>query len=520
MSQVLEKAFLGTGCSLQQARRSRRYAQLLDQERCLEAQVAHDEAARAALFAGPLAVTVALNKRPIDRAPSAIAKLPPRARSIEQRAMFRLLGERIAAEAAKRLPAHIRRLAKRWHELEEFEQRALLIAFSAWLKTSEGDKPKTIEEDRANQPDERVLPAAYRPGRKGHPQPNCLGKAQLIAGFVHLARAEAFGCVPILMYDMARISVHRDICHETLKALVAMPGYNRKWAKRLRSAIAEEDKKLNQPSWQHAAVLIKLANGRWIMVDPNFRGVQELPEQRQLRSQLALLKRFAAVQPGVALLDGPRDLNGCSRKLRHKLKRNIEPARFVAELSLSKRLDLDRAVSAISQSPHFKAICESMRLTAFDRRKRGREGSVRWWLRWQITAFQAKGLRGSRTADGALKLVLQDVVDRLLETAIFAFDVVRYLESAMRLHPQREYQELGHFLATATVAHLAVNANRSAETEEVLVTENAGQFRLYHRMLELFNGGDSQGAWDAARALRSLPFRLGSVNRLLPKLQA
>ncbi len=520
MNQVLDKAFVGTGCTLQAALRSKRYAQLLSEELRLEDEVCDDPLATAALHAGPVPVTVCLNTKQGERAERAILKLPQVKRDPQRRALFRLLGERIAIAASNRLPLRIRRLAKRWGELEEFEQRALLMALSSFLETSDLDKPKTRDEDLANQPDERVMPAVYRPGRKGLPHPNCLGKAQLLAGFVRLTGAQAYGCTPILQYDQARLAIHIDICQATLEALESMPDYNRRWARKLRKAIKSDKEKLAYPSWQHAGVLIKLVSGKWMIVDPNFRGVQELPDQAKVREALERLSKFERVQPGVAVLDGPRDLRKSCRPHRRRLKRGIEPARFVAEEAMRTPLDLDKVVERIMRSKHFNAIRDGMGIPAAVRRKRGREGSLRWWLQWQIISTQARSKSGMQTTAGALKSVLLDVSDRLLETGIRWFDVSQYIDTGLRLHPQREYQELGHFLATATVAHIAVNANRSSETEEVLVTESACQFRLYHRMLELFNGGNSQGAWDAALALDALPFRLGSVNRLLPKLQA
>lgn len=231
---VIAQTFLeGVGISIQKARRSTRYQQLV---------------------------------RDFPHIPYLTA---------EQAADMALLGERLAVRAFSNLPARFRRVAANWQNLDEARQEKVLLDLYDTL----GPKSRARRE-RGQEEGDTKSPASYLPHQcgswsRGKILPNCLGLAQLLIGFGYVTGVPILLSTALKGHDFATLQAQYYYLSE-LTSLIAPHSRRSKGLAKLYDELRESQYDALQrlaspkrPVQAHHALALR-TKSKWWMIDPYF----------------------------------------------------------------------------------------------------------------------------------------------------------------------------------------------------------------------------------------------------------
>ena len=209
------------------------------------------------------------------------------------------------ATAMKCMPAELSELAQKWRE-DSAEQQAeillrvfdILASDPPALNDETVDLEAVVSSDLTNQGPERIFPYQFLVERPDT-EPNCLGKAQVLAAFLKKVGARFFGVTPLYShYDF-----HEGLLIDGLERL-------EQWALEKGIRLADkfqracerrrELKALQERSTYrfHMAVMVQLADGGWFYVDPHQRRQGPMICKRELLAATAAIDAYSAVLPG------------------------------------------------------------------------------------------------------------------------------------------------------------------------------------------------------------------------------
>ncbi len=429
------------------------------------------------------------------------------------RAQLTFLGQSLVEGAMRRLPLFIKRHAILWKTAPALKQLAIARNLVRKLHKT-GAKPPSSLEDFRNQGNGRVLPREYSV-RDGQVKPNCLGKAQLVCAFARLAGAEVYALNPIIGSDRYFVIEHGKLQLDMGKLLRDQHQFRGlRFIGGLITTGAKNIRWGEQPIRLHGVMVIRLCDGRWAYIDPNYKKAFILSNQKYVEDAISCLKRLNRDLPGLSLLLQFSEVQEAVDKHRKKFEILSEICRELAHLKRSRRLTLARAVKVLT-SPAYEQLATELLVV-------NREGSsspeerFHSYVQQQTEAMVAKKRKGCKTVSRAkatwlqlLPSILCSQLDRQTATNIQGGNFPSLWA---------EIQDPEQFLAASVMAHLAYNERCSLEVEEVLAEHVFNQYRLFYRCLPWCTGRRKRRNARADRAeavLRSLPGRLQSVDKVL-----
>ncbi len=194
------------------------------------------------------------------------------------------LGDQLLTAAEACLPRSLKRLADQWSDTSASGQRIMLeqlmrqLTSAEWHELRNSQPPK---HERRRQSASSVLPHEHGPWATGPQQPNCLGLATLLMAWARRAGARH-----------VHVHVLRTAYHSVLQLRLALSlrlisaieqtaelfSHESPWFRSLQywSKVAMKDlANLDQYDF-HAALVIQLADGSWLLVDPYLNTGAEL----------------------------------------------------------------------------------------------------------------------------------------------------------------------------------------------------------------------------------------------------
>lgn len=461
------------------------------------------------------------------------------------------------------LPLTPSQLAKVWHEgdIDTRIDIGSLIADVFYIAPNK--KPRDKGRDILHQKPEYVLPGLFGPwDKESDHQPNCLGKALLVAAFARLASIDALIIIPartcFRLKDCCRGEL-AELCLEGFsRAGVPLLQRRRKSLQRIASA---GHYARNEPSWLHACIALRLDSHLWLLIDPNGDIVSILPLELALGAAHRDLELIGSVLPGLSFLEEAGD--DSYEKNFHKYHRRgkyiLDQLRIFAkngfppdatksdiiERLIKSRL-LDLAVTELlddgesgsdnqtfkPRTPRrYKAVCLLLEHIFARSPSKNTTEKLKPKIEWKhlrsLHPSITEGLLFSKISDAAARRGLETLCyalgTRVLEN--LSADYRRLGNSAELVHPQCQIGGVGYFLATSVLAHVAycLGQRTSLEVESLLCHHAFDLHRLHvvagAGILHWKNRQRRQEALKAASILEDLPFVLPSTELILPHLQ-
>ena len=306
---------LGCGISFTDALGSERFSQLHDMFMTSEEKYQKDTDEGVALRAGHLDIGTFLNT--LDES-VAITKASEFAGCVntsilKQRAMIQLFGESLVHSAGECLTNEMIQMAETWQTKSPEEQIEMLRWLYLTLRGSnQGELGQAMStesaylqiaeklEDRTGP--ESYLPKLYGKWDKDNCPAECQGKSQMITAFARLAGAEVVLACPVTDINrvvtrwrmLASELVAKDIFERNLTlsdefrdSLMASPIYNHT--------------RMMDTSF-HVGCVIRLSDGRWVVVDPHSMTFGLMPEDWSMSEIYSRLEKYRLVAPGLHLL--------------------------------------------------------------------------------------------------------------------------------------------------------------------------------------------------------------------------
>lgn len=308
---------VGCGVDFAQAVRSARYQELLESELSLAERFPVGTDQGTALRAGVRNMGMLLNSgKPEQEALAQAAALGCAPRSYEMRALIRLLGETVVAEAGKCLPQEAIDMAEQWKTAGAEEQIGIAgklchLFIDEQQRRGQGSHP-TFEnvqrhllenlEHNLDFTDERVLPRLYGKWGQGG-RPNCQGKTQMIIAFARLANAPVLAVSPVLSAHKLKSEWQQVVLRRIKRDLIARnlmdaePEFSE-------GILADEMRlrfELNKPDFFHVGAALKLRDGRWVMVDPHVLTWGVFSDSYGMDRVEGLLAKYGEVVPGISI---------------------------------------------------------------------------------------------------------------------------------------------------------------------------------------------------------------------------
>jgi len=301
MNKVFETAFRGCGLSFSWVKRSQPYRQYLARQKQLTAEYSEGSQRGIALRAGTLdwgqRLYVGNNERKALELSLPNGTIPPI--NAELRTNLFLLGTAMVNKAAARLPKDARELADKCKDASSKDQIGILQELSQCvLKSSRQDSFWAL---RHNQGNERAFPTGYGFTSK-KAKPNCLGYASLVAGFAKRARLKAIAVTPLMYaescYNQARYKIAKKLLANS-KSGVFKP--SKAFRSYLKKVIAHVERAGGLFQVSHNAILVRLRDYSWVLVDPYYGVISNQLDQGDIRNKARLLEKYALVTPGISL---------------------------------------------------------------------------------------------------------------------------------------------------------------------------------------------------------------------------
>lgn len=575
LRQVLERAFAGCGVVLTQVQHNSNWQHRLAGFSALAAQRPVDSTLAALFHAGPHFVGELFVRHDLARVVELAAKHNKSWQyDLDFLTVTGCLGEYLIDAAIHclpirfelreasdvhldrlHLPMSLGKLVARWKKgnVKTRRQIAKLLAVTFAGKTRQG---YSSEDDRANQPAERVLPACFGqwepdreelpPGQEQKPVANCLGKAIMLAAFGRLVGADTLAVLPIQLahniYWRKRGEV-AAFCLEGLEASGVPIREERKQSLLTLSACGWAERE--EISWSHMAVALRLSPKHWVLIDPNMGMASVFPESWQINDAHDLLTTCCQALPGLSLqLEDKRiyarferEIDTCQQRCaklflltvmcfrrphaKGELVELLRQSLVLNDILAGAEFTSDRL--APGSSRRRKAICVLLDHDYDWEAERHKDGSYQRRCKWYEHTDKNDEWLLDQLSDEAAQEAMANLCYRFLTESIRQMDEQqkRKKGDGDLHHPRCQLGAIGPALAIAALGHVAHAMGVSADVEPVLHHHCFDQFRLLYRAGQLVLNPESAGAdaWEALAILRRLPFVLPSTEIVLRALE-
>jgi len=423
-------------------------------------------------------------------------------------------------------------LASKWRQGSEHVQHEVGRALATALHPMKDANGKDVDfrsgSDSYDQPRERVLPALYGkwdPELGANNRPNCLGKFQLLIAFGHLVNAEMLALTP-LIYGSSSMSGYRvKACRMIYDLVQELPiKVSEKRQKSLFNVIKQMWINNSLPELQHFAVLYRMKDSKWLLIDPNLglsTVMKNTAEIDEIRSELFDLQEQA---PGASvLLRDDKELS----KYQHFVD--------IVEKNCAKVSEIKQQIAEANDWPSLKALLfesgianEMLGWDSFfditDRDKSKRFDKVALFLYNQAYEVKKKVKKDEQSEEEQEKEVKAEKIEKkyyfiaetdfekLRETLVYRYlqygdveitGLYRHLKVyGQAVHPLYELSLPEFRVATATISHTAydLSLELGRETEEILFAFGIAEGHLFNVAL----GGDGFTADNPELALKLL----------------
>ena len=488
--------------------------------------------------------------------------MPKRAFDMRLAALFSLAGQAIVRAAMRCLPQEVTKRVfydsqDRYFDRGKVDLFCLAHTFSCASQKRQisigdllaktffmpSEKKRSEEEDRADQPVSRVLPHLYGRWTDQHGcRANCLGKAQLIAAFARLAGVPAMTVTPLVLlqslYNREKAEAARQILRALEQYRIPLDSRRRVGLKMIRRFSRLEQ---DHVSWIHLAIVLKLRNGEWMLVDPNMGVRSVLTPEWGVDQIYRLLTKVSPVLPGVsivrrsekaaALFRGGIEIGAlnCARvaEIAHEvIGRNLRKEEIVERLVASSFLDQILTWQEFSDdfdlpkdsSRRKKAICVLHEFN-LEQEPLGESRKLLWFC---FAREQSEEWLLDRISDDEANKAFVHMCYRFCTCGMRAMDsrMDVDLRGDYAQHPVLQFSLLEPGLAAATFGHVGLALGKSVETEAVLSEYFFDAYRLLYNAAALLDPAKSPSsiAFEAARILAQLCAIPNSARHVLAAL--
>lgn len=575
LRQVLERAFTGCGVELAKVQHNSNWQHRLAGFSALAAQRPVDSTLAALFHAGPHFVGELFVRHDLARVAELAAKHNDSWQyDLDFLTATACLGEHLIDAAIHCLPASfdlgeasdlrlerlhlpmsLEELVRRWKKgsVKTRRQIAKLLAVIFAGKTRQG---YSSEDDRANQPAERVLPTCFGqwdpareglpPGQDQRPVANCLGKAIMLAAFARLVGADTLAVLPIQLAHNIYWRKRGEVASFCLAGLEASRVPIREERKQsLLTLSAWGYAETEEISWSHMALALRISPSRWVLIDPNMGMASVFSESWQINEAHDLLTTCCQALPGLSLqLEDKRiyarferEIDICQQRCAKLLlftvvcfKRPHSKGELVEVLSQSLVLndilegpEFAPGKLAPASSRRRKAICVLLDHDYDWEAERMQDGSYQRKCKWYEHGDKDEEWLLNQLSDERAQEAMANLCYRFMTESIRQMDEQhkRKKGDGDLHHPRCQLGAIGPTLAIAALGHVAHAMGVSANVEPVLHHHCFDQFRLLYRAGQLVLNPESAGpdALEALAILRRLPFVLPSTEIVLRALE-
>lgn len=587
LSQVFHRVFkAGCGESYEKVRRSLALRMAADELRSIRRGFDTDSDEAVALTCGVRSMSLLLAHHTEREALRLAAKQRPASRpNVKMQATIEMLGDRLIDAACDSLTPEMRKLAEQWRGASASRQIELGTRLYSLLRRTPNVRPDRRKfpakpfwlRDVLDQSLDRTLPRRFGVFGTGG-NPNCLGKAQLVLAFARLAGARALGMILVTPYwNLIGRSYERlagRLLGDFGEGSNPLTAHGRKM---IESILESERESASRPDYFHMAVVLELADGRRMMLDPHgaARGILG-PEWRAEEAD-RLLSKYRSVLPGLTIHanDGgafERRLAGMERTSRmiawhaKNLERHLERAdapgtNALRYLALTQVPDIADAYTVgpfvkllgpyasrlkIPRTPiDYEAhLLGGTRFASNDELGRFLQAhqQTAWWeRRLQGTAAAVRRLHEfvsgdpfagffvgpARMKPDAVERIGREFLPGLL--SLFPWCALRHLDGEVaalerrgaQIHPEGQFCNAPFQLGVQVLSHVGIDLGAENLTERFLGHYSSDQYRLLHVALEPVRTRRrkaSRTCREAAEVLSSMPSQLRTARRGLAML--
>ncbi|PWU01599.1 MAG: hypothetical protein C5B53_02660 [Candidatus Melainabacteria bacterium] len=576
LEKVLKRAFAGCGLDFLEVQKSQRWQRAVSHFTSLSDRYPIDSQLGPLLHAGPHFVGELLARMPAN----GVAQLASQRNTAWQYdpgflASICCLGDALIEAAIACLPvsfelseddAELRldrlqlpvsqgALVECWQrgDAETRVQIAKLLAVTFAGKTADG---YSSEDDRANQPAERVLPACYGRWHRAleaipaeaalRPIANCLGKAIMLAAFGKLVGTETLAVLPIQLAHNIYWRKRGEVAASCLAGLEASKVPLRKERRQSLNHIAAcGEAEREEISWSHLGIALRIDEHKWVLVDPNMGMASVFPNSWKMNEAHDLLRCYGQVLPGLSLLRQDkriearfeRYIDGCQQRCAKLLLLTVMCfARPHSKEELVDLLGRPGVLDDVLRWPEFsasrldptcsrrrKAICALLDHDYDWDAEPLPDGTRQRKCPWHEHGDKNEQWLLDRLSDQTAQEAMGSLCYRFITESLKQMDKEHEQKKggADLHHPRCQLGGLGPSLAIAVLGHVAHAMGVSEAVEPVLHHHCFDQFRLLYRAGELILHPESAGpdAREAAEILKRLPFVLPSAEKVLKALE-
>jgi hypothetical protein len=571
LGKVLERAFAGCGLDFLEFQNSRRWQDCLDRFSSMSAQHPIGSELGALLHAGPHVVGELLTRHSAND----VVKQAGKTTTAWQYDPLLLtaiscFGEALIDGAASCLPVHFEidpnsdllldrlKLPMSQEDLiacwkaGDAKTRVQIAKLLAVTFAGRVNEDYTSEDDRANQPAERVLPACFGRWEQAKAEvagtANCLGKAIMLAAFGKLVGAEMLAVLPVQLAHNIYYRKRGEVAAFCLDGLAAT---NVPLSKERRQSLlniagfgqAEED----EISWSHMGIALRIDTSAWVLIDPNmYRGlVSVFPDYWEVGHAHRLLTCWSEVLPGLSLLRQDKRIeerfeayiDTCQQRCALLLLLTIQC--FAQPRTKKELVDLLRksaVLDALLTWPEFdaskldpassrkrKAICAFLE-HHYDRTAQPLpDGGFPHQCQWYEFGDKDEQWLLDQLSDETAREALCNLCYKFITHGIKAMDEEwkQQRGDADLHHPRCQFASIGPGLSIAALGHVAHAMGASREVEPHLHCHCFDQFRLLYSAGKLILHPQTAGpeARQSAELLKRLPFILPSAEKVLKALE-
>jgi len=473
-----------------------------------------------------------LNTKPLGEAMASARELHPNFRDGERdktaRVLLSCLGEKLVESATETLPLIVKQLAEKWGKSTIREKLIIAESLVFLLRASREQNVDSLV-DRANQPRERVLPFAYC--EEGI-EPNCLGKTQMVAAFARLCGTEAYLVTPLQCAGEWLAWKRRELVMATMKVMYLAKLAGTKIVTDSLMNIANDWRyQMQLLNYPHYAVVMKLTERRWLLVDTNFNIVTDVGHCWDMKGSTELLKCYQDVLPGLSVgmeyqvpalpprIQSFRSIVELALDLEDLLRNQIKAENPIA--LVYERLDRAAehpAFAFVARHSPFKSVFEenshdslcayASSLTDLTE-ERARELGA---LDEEVKPLDELTKEEFTNHIEMLRIINEGVLS--IPAMVLLTGIEKTIKSRQKrlkgVYPRVQITNLEFGLAVATLSHVGVDLGFEESVEAQLYRVAWDHYRL-HNMANLplrQNGMKNALSEHASRALKQLPFSL------------
>lgn len=445
------------------------------------------------------------------------------------------------------LPASPKALAEAWQSGDGRTRLQIAKLLAATFVTP-GESRVSYEDDRKDQPAERVLPKYFgRWDLKKGSRVNCLGKAIMVAGFARLAGIRALAVIPTRLQHIEQYrsrGLAASVCLAGLKA--ASVPLSEARAHSLEDIARAGRRSADDYSWLHMSIALDMGGGEWALVDPNMGIASVLPKDWLIDPAADSLSYCSQVLPGLSLLKQVPDYRSIYADYLNLTRVNCALLIPFAAEGFSSTATKEQIVDRLVRSELLDHVLSWQEFGPSEldpdasRRRKAISALLEFTLDLTRPAVGGKPARkclwfvfGEYPDDKLLAEISDEEAREALLTLCYKFasrairlmdeDVGRSRWFAELVHPQCQLSPVGFGLATAVMAHvgLSMGGTVSRQVEKRLNYHCFDLYRLHVSAGRLVTNPRKAGheAQRSATILRRLPFVLPSSEHVLRWLE-